>query len=295
MLSNERKTNLNSPPPGEPFLLEYLVEGQEVLGVNLRKICSRLVIRSESRQAFLEKHRSQSDRAGEPIGTFQADLSDQILASLLGNATTTIFAELPSARGEGPGSSVITLKFEQGARKITRTFSTGDMTILSVVENLLIALDQLSGQLERHPLCALQTAIEYKDRPQPHFVLIFTNIGRDRITFADPRFLPTGEMDCWAGAQVAELPEEKPGMTSPPLQWIRLAVERPASAASSADVVLNPGNSFSAKTITWQNSRTKARYLALGVFSDYTGPAISNGIYRIRGATFSAGLEFTPR
>ena len=295
-MTSDNKTSaasISKPVLGKNFLLEYVVESAIALGVDSREISSRLVIRSDSRQAFLEKHRSESDSAGEAIGTFQSEVSDKVLTNILAKANRTIVPALPPARGGGPGSTVITLRFEEGERKIMRTFTTGDMNILSVVEELLSALAQLSGQLEAHPLCALQTAIEYKDSPQPHFVLTLRNIGRQRICFADPRLLPPGDPDCWAGAQVAELPEEKPGITSPPLQWTRLSLETPAPSALAANVVLGPGESLSAKTVIWKNWRPKTRYLALGIYSDYTGPAEINGIYRIRGATFSNGLEFT--
>ena len=274
------------------FVLEYSAEADEALGLGVRRISSKLIIRSDFRQAFLEKHRSQSDRAGEPIGTFQADMSDQALSNILVKANAMIVPEQPPAKGEGPGSTVITIRFEEGARKITRIFTSGDMSILSAVEGLINDLDLLSGQVERHPLSALQAMIEYKSGPYPYFLLTLKNIGQTRICFADPRFLPQGDPDCWAGAQVAELPEEKPGMTAPPLQWKQVPLEMPAHPAPTEPIVIEPGKSFSAKTVTWQNLKPNAPFLAQGVYSDYTGPAEIAGVYRIRGATFSEGMEF---
>lgn len=288
-------SSTSSPAAGAPFVLEYSAEAQKALGTGLRKISSKLIVRSGRREALLEKHRSQSDQAGEPIGTFQAELSERVLASILDKANRTIVPELPPAMGGGPGSTAITLKFEQGERKVTRIFNTGDIATLSAVKELLSELDQLGGQLNRHPKCALQASVAYNGGSTPHFVLTLTNIGTERICFADPRFLPPGDPDCWAGAQVAEFPEEEPGVTAPPLKWTRLPLEVPAEAAPSEPVVLRPGKSFSANTVTWQHRKAGARFLALGVYSDYTGPAVIEGVYRIRGATFSEGLEFRPK
>jgi len=275
----------------QPFVLEYSAEGLRPLGAGLRKISSKLVVRSERREAILEKHRSPSDKAGEPIGTFRAELVEGLLAGLLDSATKTIVPEWPRGRGGGPGSTVITLKFEQGDRKITRVFNTGDMEVLTAVGGLLAELDALSGQLNSLPLCAIKASVSFKGGAAPHFVLTLTNIGKERICFADPRYLGGGDPDYWAGAQVAELPEEKPGVTSPPLKWKRLPLETPAGSAPADPVVLKPGKSFLAKTVAWQNGNARVRFLALGVYSDYTGPAEIDGVYRVRGATFSEGLQ----
>lgn len=292
----ESSSSTSSPAAGEPFVLEYSVESGRPLGTGVRKISSRLIIQSERRMAFLEKHRSQSDRAGEPIGTFRDELPESLLARVLDRAIKTVVPEPPSARGGGPGSTVITLRFEQGARKVERIFNTGDMAILAVMADLLTELDQIGDQLSSHPVCALKASVEYKSGPTPGFVLTLTNIGKERICFADPRYLPSDDPDCWAGANVAQLPEEKPGVTSPPLKWTRVPLERPiersAGAAADSIVVLKPGESFSAHTITWQDKRPGTRYLAIGVYSDYTGPSEIDKIYRVRGATFSDGLEF---
>jgi hypothetical protein len=305
MLARQRQTSIrwrkrapssptSSPAAEQPFVLEYSTEGQRPLGQGLRKISSKLVIRSDRREGVLEKHRSQSDQAGEPIGTFRGEMSQEMLAAVLDKAKGTMLGKLP-ARGGGPGTTVITLSFEQGQQKARHVFNTGDMAVLQAFRGLLEELNSLGGQLNGRPLCALRASVEYKGGPAPHFVLTLTNVGKERICFADPQFLPPGDADCWAGAKVAELPEEKPGVTSPPLTWTQLPLMTPPGSAPTAAIVLKPGKSFSARTVTWQNRRANVRFLAIGVYSDYTGPAEIDGVYRVRGATFSDGLEFQPK
>ena len=286
----------SSPAAGEPYVLEYSVESPEAVGPELRRDSSKLIVRSDRREAFLEKHRSQSDRRGEPIGTFRAELDDGLAARILDEANRMLIPEPPAAgAGDEPGPIIVALKFEQGARKVTRAFTTGDMATLNAMRELLSELNQLSGQLNSHPKAALQASVHYEEGETPHFVLTLTNIGTEPICFADPRFLPPGDPDHWAGAQVAELPEEKPDVTPPPLEWTRLLLDKPAEPAPEAPVVLEPGKSFSAKTVRWQNVKPKVRFLALGVYSDYTGPGEIADVYRVRGATFSEGLEFEPK
>jgi len=294
-MSTDAATPLpSSPAPSaaQPFSLEYSVEAEGAVGTDLSRIKTTLLVSGDIRQAFLEKHRSQSDQAGEAIGTFQAEVSEQDLANLRAKAHATMVPALPPRDGMGPGSSIITLKLQEGATKTTRTFSTGDMAILSVVEGLLEALDGLSGQIAHHPRQAVQATLASERHPL-RFVLTLTNIGREPICFADPRFLQADD-DRWAGARVAEFPEAKPGFTAPPLQWRRVPLAKPSSPATSQEVVLKPGATFSAETISWTPGVPRQRFLAQGVWSDYTGPGTCHDTYRVRGATFSKALQLMP-
>jgi hypothetical protein len=294
MATNDATTIPSIPDASatEPFILEYSIEAEGAVGTDLSRIKTTLLVRGDSRQAILEKHRSQSDQAGEAIGTFQAEVSEQALANLRAKAHATIVPALPPRDGMGPGSSIITLKLQEGATKTTRTFSTGDMAILSVVEGLLEELDGLSGQLARHPRQAVQATVAYQRHPS-RFVLTLTNIGREPICFADPRFLPE-DADRWAGAQVAEFPEPKPGFTAPPLQWQRVPLAKPASPPPALEVALKPGATFTAETVPWTPGMPKRRFLAQGVWSDYTGSGTCQDMYRVRGATFSEALKLMP-
>ncbi len=277
---------------GEVFSLEYSSSGQRLLGENLQKYSSVLRLNNEDSMAFLEKHRSQSDQPGEPIGTFQAKIADDFLATILEEIKTTDLDNLPPRTGEGPGSTIITLKFHQGAHKVEQVFSTGDMEILETVHDLLESLGTVSAQLSQYPLASLKATLKPEEQPPRHFVMTLTNIGQEEICFSDPHAIQSDDADYRVGVQVAALPEEKPGVTSPPLEWTFVPLAAPQGGASPALVVLKPGSSFDARTETWPGWRSGIRFIALGVYSDYTGPPEVDGVYRIRGAAFSDALEF---
>ena len=285
--------NIISSSTVEPaFFLEYSFVGQRLLGENLRKFSSVLRLTSEDRMAFLEKHRSQCDQPGEPIGTFQAKISDDFLTTILNKVKMSNLNQLPPRTGDGPGSTIVTLRFHQGDHQVEQIFSTGDMQILEAVEDLLDALDSVSAQLSKHPFSALRALLKSEDLPPRHFILTLTNIGQKEICFPDPRYIRSDDPDYWAGVQVAELPEEKPGVTSPPLEWTRVPLIMVQGGSPASLVVLDPGSSFIARTEAWPGWRQGPRFIALGVYSNYMGPDEVDGIYRIRGAAFSDALEF---
>jgi hypothetical protein len=284
----------NSAPSSiaEPFSLEYSSSGERLLGENLQKYSSVLRLNSEDCVAFLESHRSQSDEPGEPIGIFQAKIADDFLASILEKIKKTNLDKLPPRTGDGPGSTIITLKFQQGDHKIEQVFSTGDMGILETVRDLLDALDAVSVQVIQYPLAALKVSLRTEEQPPRHFILTLTNIGQEEICFKNPHAIRSDDSDYRVGVQVAPLPEEKPGVTSPPLEWTLVPLAVPEGNSPLGLVTLKPGASFGARTEAWPGWRHGMRFIALGVFSDYTGPAEVDGVYRIRGATFSDALEF---
>jgi hypothetical protein len=179
MATNDATTIPSIPgaSAAEPFSLEYSIEAEGAVGTDLSRIKTTLLVRGSIRQAALEKHRSQSDQAGEAIGTFQAEVSEQELANLRAKAHATIVPALPPRDGMGPGSSIITLKLQEGA---------------------------------------------------------------------------------------------------------------------TLEVVLKPGATFTAETVSWTPGMPKRRFLAQGGWSDYTGSGTCQDMYRVRGATFSEALKLMP-
>ena len=284
--------NPSSAPSGGDYTLEYTVRAMPGMG-ELQRIDTTLRIDSAKRTAWLEKHRSQSDRAGEPIGTFGGELSEKLIGDILAAVRKAKLDDLPPRSGRGPGSTIITLKFQRGGEKTEAVFSTGDMEILDALEGLLDELNQLAELLNDRAICAMKASVEFRQRPQPHFVLTLRNIGTERICFGDPRLLTAGsavDVNHWAGVRVAVLPEEKPHVTSPPLQWVRLPLAGPRAGSAGETIVLKPGKTFSADTVAWPAWQKGVTYLAQGVWTDYTGPGEVQGVFRVRGATFSEGL-----
>jgi hypothetical protein len=91
----------------------------------------------------------------------------------------------------------------------------------------------------------------------------------------------------------AELPQERPGVTSPPLQWAELQIQA-ESKPTPPVVTLKAGERLSIPSVSWSMARSGVRYLVQGVWSDYTDPIGTQSCYSMRGAAFSENVKITP-
>jgi hypothetical protein len=279
-------------PSETPFLFEYSSIGGPELGSGVHERESHLRLNSADHLALLEKHRSDSDAPGEAIGLFRAELPADTFLRIRDLVSKTRLAQLgPPARG-GPGTSVITLKYKEGNNEIQKQFTSLDTGLIQQVEDLIFEVVQILVVLNRSPEQAVQVSVS-RDPASPSFSLKITNLGTKEVCFADPRYLPSGNQDRYAGVRWAEYPPEQPGMTAPPLQWSFVSLAPPLKEASSGtrEIILGPGKSFEASTGLWKPTQQGKRYLVQGVLSDYVGPRDVDGCYRIRGAAFSKSIE----
>ncbi|OYT26979.1 MAG: hypothetical protein B6U97_02630 [Candidatus Altiarchaeales archaeon ex4484_96] len=126
------------------FFLEYCIESTGKAGGGLHKINSRLHIDGCEGTAHLEKHCSSFEAPGEPIGFFKAKLPADVLSDIRGGVEAAGLDDLPPRTGEGPWSSIVTLKINEGVNRIKQVFSTGDMLIMDVLGDLLDSWIHLS-------------------------------------------------------------------------------------------------------------------------------------------------------
>lgn len=276
---------------GQSYKLEYSAHGGPELGAGVHEREWSLKLDSADGSASLEKHRSDSDAAGEPVGLFRAQLPPEKFWSLFQLAHRVRLPELAPAGGGGMRSSLMTLKLEQGGARVEKAFSSGDIKALDQLEPLLEELNRIFGAMSNSPVAAIRTMVAYVPRER-RFDFVVANIGTEPVCVGDPRFIVPGNPKLWAGVRVAEMPYERPGYTSPPLQWAQVPLSKPVQA-SGVPIVIKAGEKFTAPTAIWSAARPGVRYIAQAVLSDYSGPREAPGCYRIRGAAFSEAIEFT--
>jgi hypothetical protein len=276
---------------GQGYKLEYSSHGGAELGQGVHEREWVLKLDSTEGSAFLEKHRSDADQEGEPIGIFQGQLPPETFGMLLQLTQQVRLAELPPAAGGGPNISLMTIKLEQGKTRLEKSFTGRDFAALNQLGPLLEELNGILGGLNNSPVSAIRPLVAYKPR-EYRFEFAIANIGKEAACVGDPRFIVRGDAMQWAGVRVAEFPEERPGYTSPPLQWtqVRLA---PAVQASGLPLVVKAGEKFALPTVVWRDARAGVRYIAQAVWSDYSGTREGPGCYRVRGAAFSESIEFS--
>jgi len=276
------------------FTLEYRAVSGPQLGENIYEEQRILRLDRKDNTAFLEKHRSASDKAGAPIGTFRARLSNELFEQVFELVYKVGLANIPSPTQGEMATSVMTLTFEHGQTKMKKVFNDADTSLLERLGPLLQKLRQITAELEKNPESAVKIEAKHvRGGGDGQFQITVTNIGSQTICIADPRTFGHDDPDRWAGVRIAELPEERPGYTSPPLKWSNLML--PLQGTRGMRAVLKPGETFTALTENWFAPRKNVRYIIQGVFSDYKGPGDVNDGYPIRGAAFSNAIELIPK
>lgn len=272
----------------QDFILTYTTQGGPVLGDDVYEKHISLKIDSSKRLVEMERNRSPSDEAGEPIGKFEAPLTDESLERLKSLAYAARLDEMPPATGGGPGVGVIQLTFEVGETRQSALFTDRDFAALEQTDALVFTLNQAMAGLLARPTSALQLSLARLT--EQRFELKFTNTGSRPICMRDPRLNEMDGIDTWTGVRVAAYPEPQPGFTEPPLEWSQVNLDTVGAVGGQKDIRLEAGESVSMATLDWRPSLLE-RHLVQGVHSDYGKPSTTSGCYPIRGAVFSSALE----
>lgn len=275
-------------PRGRTFTLLYTSEGGPELGAGLHERQTLLTIRSEDGSVFLEQHRSESDAAGAPIGTFRMVSEADPLEKLLEYADRERLENLAPPSGGGPGATVMEIRLEEGNRKIAKTLTSRDIPQIGQLEYFLYQLNQVMTAVRRTPYQAVRVTLA-PDTASRRFVVGIENIGTANVCLFDPRTIGHTTPERRTVVRFAELPEERPGVTSPPLRWTELPVQAAVSATPSM-VTLKAGERLTVPSASW-TARSGVRYLVQGIWSDYTAPGQAAGCYFVRGAAFSENLK----
>lgn len=290
--TNRREMLTGKAATQSRFAFRYCSWGGPELGHGLHERQFCLELDSDMALARLEKHRSDSDAEGEPIGLFQKPLQTIEWQRIAELTTSGRLRDLPTGSQGGPGTSVLEFHVDAAEGVFTKTISSRDIPLLQKIDPLVNALNDLLLDMDEHPLASVRAAIHYETAAaERHFVLSLTNVGQQPVFVRDPAGATS---DDWAGVRFSPYPHEVPGVTAPPLNWSRLPViPQRSSASAGLDLRIEPGKTISWRTAPWKVAGKAARYLAQGVFSEYGGPAARDGVYRVRGATFSEAIEIT--
>jgi hypothetical protein len=282
---------MTSPGAVAGYKMEYSAYSGRELGVGVHEREWKLKLDSSEGTVQLEKHRSDADQAGEPVGLFQSQLPAETFVRLRQLAAQVRLAELPPPSGGGLGVALFTIKIEQGTARLEKPFTGRDMAAMQRLRPLLDELNRIYSAMNNSPVAAVRAVVVFKPR-EYRFEWELVNIGRESVCVGDPRFILKTDPKQGAYVRVAEFPEERPGFTSPPLVWeqVRLA---PAVQVSGFPLTLKAGEKLALSTVGWPGARAGVRYIAQAVWLDYSGMREGPGCYRVRGAAFSESIEFT--
>jgi hypothetical protein len=276
--------------------IEYAIEGGPELGPDLHEIETSIRIDLATGMAFLEQHQPSSEQGGEPLGTFRAPLPPPLLTQLRTALAAVDLGALPPSTAGGPGSSLIRIKVVSKGSSREVQIPSRDIDALEKIDPLLSLLnDSVSATLE-HPFQAIHLGVRYGGGTgSGGFTISIKNVGTERVALPDPQALggahpenPDGDLSLG----VALFPEERPGVTAPPLQWNGVVLRPGATPANL--VTLAPGEEVVRQPVAWTPAHRGQRHLAQAAFFFYGGPQVANGHLVVKGRALSEAIEITP-
>lgn len=293
----------------EPFVFRLFTAGGAGRGIDLRERQSTLELRSEDRLATWERHRSDPDEPGAPIGRFEATLEAARFEHVQAIADSPTFRELDRAKQTGPlprfgplGTTVFEFTYECRGAVVRKSIANSDLGLLDSLEPLFSELNGIEVELLKHPVAAVRAKVQFVATPlgSDHFVLSIENIGREPVYIGNPHRLDESKLQSagqprlrWAGVRWAVLPPETPGVIEAPLEWSYLSLAMLAASESDPiDVRIEAGKSYVARTGPFHPPAGNTRFIVEGILENYEGSPRVGGVYRIRGAVFSKAKEF---
>ena len=285
------------PRPGvREYMFTVRSSGGQALGTDLREFDWTLQVDSRRSLVSVESFRSDADIPGQPLGVFRFVIDDQQLRDFYTLVTGARLGQLQPMMTTHPGytSRLYTL-VEPPDSLVEKRVNNSDEGTNSTIAPFRTKINSLLAASFAHPERAVQLGLKHSRQPRGDvFEVTVTNIGIEKVCFADPRWvLPGGPLQ-QAVVMVTEFPQTKPGDAPPLLAWQGIPLE-PMDPRPDREplVTLDSGGTWKATTAPWTSAPGK-RYLAYFTWANYVGAPMVDGVYRIRGRADSPRLVIEP-
>jgi hypothetical protein len=281
------------PRAGAPdFTFTVHSHGGQALGIGITEFDWALQVESRRGLVSVESFRSDADLPGEPIGVFRYSIDDHKLREFQELAAASGLGQLRPAMAGHPGYTERSYTFVQPPQAAVRELiNNSDEATNARIAPLRNRINSMMAASFAHPERAARVGLRHSRLPAGDtFEITVTNIGIEKVCFADPRSVPaTGPLQR-AAVMVAEFAPTPAGAAPPFLDWQAVPLE-PLQAAPSAQalVVLDRGAEWTATVPRWKRLAGR-RYLAYFTLANYAGEAMVDGVYRIRGRADSRRL-----
>lgn len=278
--------------------VEYAIEGGPEMGSGIHEVETRLRIRVDAGDAFLELHQPSSAEGGEPLGTFKTILPAELVSHLRAALEDATLWSLPPSTVGGPGSSLIRVSMSSDGVERELRVSSRDIDAVGRIDPIVAILNDAVTATMAHPFQAVRFIV-HSQAPiggqAPTFAISVKNVGTETVALPDLRVFggdPEEHPDRDLSLRVAVYPEERPGYTAPPLVWERLAFAV-ATGTPPPLILLGPGQEAMRERIVWTPLRRGGRHLVQAGFAFYGGPPAVEGHLVIRGRALSEAVEVT--
>lgn len=297
-VSVEQSKPIVWPRAGAPeFTFEYKSQGGPFFGIDIAERDWTLTIDSRRAECVVDRHRSDAETPGEPIGLFRFELTDDELIALQKLVENSKLPALKPASKGNPGSSLQTIDWWSPSGRNTVRFDSTDRVLSGQIWPLMEKVFELLSRALQHPQAAIRVETSLTQSPAgPRLSLRLLNVGTARLCLNDPR-IGLDAPQRMALVRVALKPVQKPGFTPTRPQWVDLNLTRekynpkdPAPALT----FLDPGSALEVGPIPWPSAPRGVPHLIHGFWSDYGRENDTKGTYQVRGAATSKWVEVTP-
>jgi hypothetical protein len=283
------------PRPDVPdFSFTVRSYGGQTLGVGLSEFDWYLQVDARRSVLSVESFRSDADVRGQPIGVFRKLMTDPELREFYDLAVRSKLESLRPAmrRHPDPTQRVYTL-LHPPHTPLRQLINNADEETNATIAPLRTRINQLLAGSFAHGERAIRAGIRWNPRKDV-FEVSMQNIGIERVSFTDPRWImPDGPLHR-AAVLITQYPVQKPGDPPPLMQWREVALTPLQPYPMNEPVLtLEPGASWTGLTQPWQRE-PGMRYVAYFTWANYKGAPAVGGAYRVRGKTDSQRMFVEP-
>ena len=126
------------------------------MGSGIHEVETRLRIRVDAGDAFLELHQPSSAEGGEPLGTFKTILPAELVSHLRAALEDATLWSLPPSTVGGPGSSLIRVSMSSDGVERELRVSSRDIDAVGRIDPIVAILNDAVTATMAHPFQAVR-------------------------------------------------------------------------------------------------------------------------------------------
>ena len=254
-------------------------------------LCSEQLIINGDGKATFSTIRSRMDIAGEEIGTYKDEIEKDNIRTLVQQLKDSSFESLPPQEGGIAGGARHRLGITIGGAYAFSSFSAFPEAIETVGDTIREIINSVRKSKVRVLKLTIDAPKPTKGKPLDISVN-FPNLGSEAFFIRNPKTLKQSKRDIFA-IEYGLIPEEKPGVTSPPIQWKQFKLEELKAEPDELDYIrLDPGETYSVKVPGALTIDEPGKYLLHAVFGNYELNPTVAGVPILRGHAVSEDVEF---
>jgi len=250
----------------------------------------QLIIHGDGKSTF-STIRSRMDLAGEEIGTFESKINKDKIRALVQQLKDAGFESLPPQEGRS-GYPIHRLAISIKGIYTASTFMTFPQEMEIVGDTLREIINIVRENKVRVLKLTLDTKKPSKGKPLD-MTINFHNLGNEAFFLKNPIIMQKTRQNVFV-IEYGQIPEEKEGYTSPPIEWKQSQLENLKAEKDEQNYIyLKPGEVHPISVPKAVIINEPGNYLMHLIYSNYELVQSVGGIPVLRGHAVSDEFEFS--